>query len=240
MLKSSFFRDRAKRALSGCCKNSVAVCFLGSLLGGIGCLLPAFFVLFLMPYFLPENTQWYVYITTLTHTLFPVLLVYSVLLLFLGPWIRLGLNHYFCELMLGHHVDVSFLFSKPAYFIKALALSIFLTLKVFLWSCLFFVPGILAAYRYSMAFYILAEEPDLRLSEVIKQSSDLMRRKKGKLFFLQLSFLGWFLVGIVTAGLGFLFIFPYMEASFAAFYIEISGQNKPFENYADKNSPDYV
>lgn len=240
MLKSSFFRDRAKRALSGCYKNSIGVCFLATLLGGICCLLPAFLVLLIVPFVLPESIQWSATISNILCTLFPIFFVYSALLLLLGPGIRQGVNNYFCELILGHHVDMWFLIPKLSYFAKALALHILIVLKVLLWSCLFLVPGILAAYRYSMAPYILAEDPDMHLFEVLKQSSDLMKRKKRNLFFLQLSFLGWILLGICTAGLGFLFIFPYMEASFAAFYIEISGQNKPFENYADRNSLDYA
>lgn len=240
MLKSSFFRDRAKRAISGCYKKSIGVCFLASFMGGICCLLPTLLALLIVPFVLPESAQWYVTISNILHALFPVFLIYSILLLLLGPWIRQGVNNYFCELILGHHVDMSFLFPNLSYFVKALALHILIVLKILLWSCLFFVPGILAAYRYSMAPYILAEEPDMRLFEVLKQSSDLMRRKKKKLFLLQLSFLGWVLLGICTGGLAFLFIFPYMEASFAAFYIEISGQNKPFENYAYKNSLDYA
>ena len=88
--------------------------------------------------------------------------------------------------------------------------------------------------------YILADNNTTGILEAIKLSSQMMKRKKKKLFCLQLSFIGWFLLSILTFGIGFLWLLPYMQSSYAAFYIELSGQNKPFANYSDHNSPDFL
>ena len=73
-------------------------------------------------------------------------------------------------------------------------------LFIFLWSLLFIVPGIIAMYRYRLTFFILADNPHIGPLEAIEISKHLMHSNKGKLFLLDLSFIGWaFLVGFVIA-----------------------------------------
>ena len=70
-------------------------------------------------------------------------------------------------------------------------LNLLITLKVIAWSLLFVIPGIVAAYRYSMATYIMAENPGMQATEAIERSKALMDGRKGDLFCLDLSFIGW-------------------------------------------------
>lgn len=86
------------------------------------------------------------------------------------------------------------------------------------WSLLFVIPGIVAAYRYSMATYIMAENPGMQATEAIERSKALMDGRKGDLFCLDLSFIGWALLATLTAGIGYLWLTPYMTVSRAAFY----------------------
>ncbi|HEY8444131.1 MAG TPA: DUF975 family protein [Clostridia bacterium] len=71
------------------------------------------------------------------------------------------------------------------------------------------VPGFIKAYAYAMTPYIAVEYPELSPADCIKMSNDMMKGNKGRLFLLDLSFIGWFLLGIATFFAGFLFIIPY-------------------------------
>ena len=92
---------------------------------------------------------------------------------------------------------------------------------IFLWSLLFVIPGIIKSYSYAMTPYILEENPELGASEAIDRSRYMMRGHKFDLFWLQLSFIGWFFLCLLTAGIGFLWLAPYYETAKAAFYQEV-------------------
>ena len=91
----------------------------------------------------------------------------------------------------------------------------------FLWSLLFVIPGIIKMFSYSMTPYILYEYPELGASEAIHRSRMMMRGHKFDLFWLYLGFLGWFLLCILTAGIGIIWLAPYVESAKAAFYEEV-------------------
>lgn len=103
---------------------------------------------------------------------------------------------------------------------KALWLYIIIGFFVSLWSMLFVVPGIIKAFAYSMAQFFLAENPNLTAREALNASKNLMKGKKGKLFCLMFSFIGWILLGYVTLGIAFFYVGPYMMASMAVFFTE--------------------
>ncbi len=95
-------------------------------------------------------------------------------------------------------------------------------LYTFLWSLLFIIPGIIASYSYAMTGYILAEHPELTASEVIERSKEMMSGNRFRLFCLQFSFIGWYILCLFTFGIGNLWLKPYVQAATAAFYREIS------------------
>lgn len=97
-------------------------------------------------------------------------------------------------------------------------------LLIVLWSLLFLIPGIIKKYSYSMTPYILHEYPELSASEAIHRSRMMMRGHKFDLFWLQLSFIGWFILSILTAGIGFLWLAPYYQTAQAAFYEEVKSE----------------
>jgi uncharacterized membrane protein len=92
---------------------------------------------------------------------------------------------------------------------------------LFLWSLLLIIPGIIKAFSYAMTPYILEENPELGASEAIDRSRMMMRGHKFDLFWLYLSFIGWFFLCLLTAGIGFLWLNPYVETAKAAFYEEV-------------------
>ena len=83
-------------------------------------------------------------------------------------------------------------------------------LWVFLWSLLFFIPGIVKAYSYSMMFFIMAENPEISVRKAMKISKELTRGYKGELFALDLSFIGWVILALIPFGLGIIWLVPYM------------------------------
>ena len=91
---------------------------------------------------------------------------------------------------------------------------------------LFIIPGIIASYSYAMTDYILAENPELTAKEAIERSKDMMEGNRWRLFCLEISFVGWGILSLLTLGIGSLWLTPYMEASMAAFYREVSGTEK--------------
>ncbi|MBU1142418.1 MAG: DUF975 family protein [Firmicutes bacterium] len=95
---------------------------------------------------------------------------------------------------------------------------------VFLWSLLFIIPGIIKALAYSMAPYIISEEPNIDALAAIQKSQDMMKGNKMRLFSLYLSFIGWFILCIFTFGIGFIFLMPYVQMSVANFYLDIRGK----------------
>ena len=96
-------------------------------------------------------------------------------------------------------------------------------LYVFLWSLLFIIPGIVAGFSYAMTDYILAEDPELTADEAISQSKSIMTGNKWRFFCLQFSFIGWDILATLAFGIGHLWLTPYKQAAYAAFYREVSG-----------------
>ncbi|XME01449.1 DUF975 family protein [Lachnospiraceae bacterium C1.1] len=88
-----------------------------------------------------------------------------------------------------------------------------------LWFCLFIIPGIIKSYSYRMVPYILFDEPDLPATEVITRSRKMMDGHKWKAFLLDLSFIGWEFLSLITCGLvGIFWTSPYRKSSNAALY----------------------
>ena len=92
------------------------------------------------------------------------------------------------------------------------------SLFTFLWSLLFIIPGIIKAYEYSMIPYILSENPEISRKEAFERSRQMTKGYKGELFVLDLSFILWHLLCLVTCGLGEIFLAPYITATKAEAY----------------------
>ena len=98
------------------------------------------------------------------------------------------------------------------------------SLFVLLWSLLLLIPGIVKSYAYEMIYYIKADHPEYDWRACLKESQKMMKGHKGELFMLDLSFLGWYLVGALCLGIGDLWVIPYHEAAKAQFYLNLKGQ----------------
>lgn len=92
------------------------------------------------------------------------------------------------------------------------------TLYIVLWSLLLVVPGIIKAISYSQTIYILKDNPELKFNGAIERSMAMMEGHKMEAFLLGISFIGWLLLGVLTLGIGMLWVTPYMGTAYAHFY----------------------
>ena len=129
---------------------------------------------------------------------------------------------YNLDLIDGKDVEFGQIFSKASMFGKAFWLRLRMGIFTFLWTLLLIIPGIIKSYAYSMSGFILAENSEMTAKEAMKVSEKMMAGNKWRLFCLQFSFIGWQLLCILSLGIGFLWLTPYMNAATAAFYDEIS------------------
>ncbi|NLT96160.1 MAG: DUF975 family protein [Clostridia bacterium] len=147
--------------------------------------------------------------------------IMSLLSLFLTGPMNFGLSNVFLKIVRSEPTQFNDLFAGFSFFLKTFLLHVVKYIFVLLWLLLFIIPGIIAIFRYSMAYYIMVDNPEISALEAIRQSKEMMAGHKLRLFSLWLSFIGWFLLGIFTFGLGLLYAMPYYEAAKANFYEDL-------------------
>jgi len=151
----------------------------------------------------------------------------------ISPALVLGMTMYFLKLARGQEADFGTLFEGFSNFVRAFCLNFMVGIFIFLWSLLLIVPGFIAALKYSMVYYILADNPQIGVFEAIRESKRITDGHKWELFVLYLSFLGWMILGAITFGVGYLYVTPYMTTTIANFYDKIKGEpvnENPFPN----------
>ncbi len=145
----------------------------------------------------------------------------SIVNLLIGGSLSLGLAAFALAAVRSRPLEMGLLFEGFQEFGTALGAYILMLLFVLLWSLLLIVPGIIAALAYSMTYFILRDQPRLGSLEAIGLSRQMMRGNKWKYFCLQWRFLGWALLCLLTCGIGFFWLLPYMWASHAHFYEDL-------------------
>lgn len=113
-----------------------------------------------------------------------------------------GIGYYYYTMKVARNQNAGYqdLTYGLNFVLKIILTFILMAFYIFLWSCLFVIPGIVAAYRYRMAYYALIDDPSISPGEAIRRSKLLMDGRKMDLFVLDLSFFGWaLLVGICSA-----------------------------------------
>lgn len=144
----------------------------------------------------------------------------------IGGVIQIGYADFLLKQHDGQNANFSDLFSKFDFFGTGFAQRFLRSLYVFLWSLLFVIPGIMKEYSYAMTPFILAENPGMSASQAIRLSEDLMDGYKSDLFILDLSFIGWDLLAVLTLNLGHIALNPYKNAAYAAFYRQIQAEKR--------------
>lgn len=104
---------------------------------------------------------------------------------------------------------------------KIILLSFVMSFFIFCWSLLFVIPGIIKGCSYAMAPYILIDDPSVGILEAITKSRHLMDGYKMDYFVLQLSYLGWGILTVLSFFVGYIWYFPYVQVTNAAFYLHL-------------------
>ncbi len=141
-------------------------------------------------------------------------------ILITGP-ISIGLAIFALSLSRQQNAKLIQIFDGFQKFGVGLGAYILQVIFVILWMLLLIIPGIIAVHAYFMTYYIIAENDTIGPLEAISKSKEMMRGNKWKLFCLGFRFLGWALLCILTFGIGFLWLFPYMIVSCTQFYDDL-------------------
>ena len=149
------------------------------------------------------------------------------------PSIELGVILIYLNMAKGNQPDIGRMFDGFQNVGPCVILFLLTKLFTFLWSLLFFIPGIIKALSYSMGMYILAEHPEMTATEALNESKRIMVGHKGELFVLYLSFIGWVLLAIPTFGLIYIWLIPYFRMTITNFYNSIKPQVQTMNSSAD-------
>ena len=106
-------------------------------------------------------------------------------------------------------------------FSRVLTTTLLYYVYVFLWSLLLLIPGCIKSYSYAMTPYILKDNPEMKNNAAIEESMRMMDGHKLELFLLDLSFIGWAILSILTCCIGFLWLVPYMSMARVNFYEDL-------------------
>lgn len=145
------------------------------------------------------------------------------------PAFALSTIQIFLSVAAGNKPEVKDAFGGFSDFWAAFKVTFLTGLYTFLWSLLFVIPGIIKAFSYSMAMYVLAENKGMSARECIKASKAMTDGHKWELFVLDLSFFGWALLVTITFGIASIWVAPYIQATFANVYNELKPMTAPVD-----------
>lgn len=220
----SYYRERARNALKGKWGVAVLTAFIASLMGGllVGSRISIDTDLTekIMQQ-LPEIVVTYFKAAASIGT------VLGIIQFVIGGAAELGYCKFLLHMEDGEEAIPQDLFSQFHRLVDGLVMNLLRSVYITLWTMLFIIPGFVAVYKYAMAPFILLENPDMTANEAITASKKLMDGHKGDLFTLDLSFIGWDFLNLLTLGIGSLWLNPYKNASRAAFYRDLSPKKQP-------------
>ena len=145
-------------------------------------------------------------------------------LLLAGP-LELGLTLFMIEVVRTKKGNFNTGFAGFKQFGSSFVATLLMGIFICLWSCLFVIPGIIACFRYSLTYYILADNPEMSGSAAIKKSKEMMIGHKWELFVLLFSFFWWYLLCFITFGIAAIYVSPYINATMVNFYEKLKLEN---------------
>lgn len=121
----------------------------------------------------------------------------------------------------GNELEVGDMFKGFNDFGKSLGIMLWTILWLILWFFVFIIPFFIKVLAYSQGVYIIANNPNVKVKDALKISIKMTDGYKWKIFVMGLSFLGWILLGCLSLGIGFLWIIPYMNTTFANLFYKL-------------------
>ena len=134
--------------------------------------------------------------------------------------IVVGITRWFIRSRETAKVKVNICFSsfKGSVYFKTVGSMLYYNIWLILWFMLFYIPGIIKSYSYRMIPYILADNPEIGAKRALKLSNQMTRGHKFEIFILDLSFIGWYLLGLMACCIGVVAVTPYVNATMAELY----------------------
>ncbi len=143
--------------------------------------------------------------------------------LVIGGPLAYGFTSYFLNISREEPKEFNNLFEGFQRFSDTFVANLLIGIIVGIGTLLLFVPGVIAAIALSQTFRIMRDDPSIKPIDAMKKSHEMMTGHRMDYFILFLSFIGWILLAIIPAGLGFLVLIPYMSTSFTLFYNDLAG-----------------
>ena len=144
----------------------------------------------------------------------------SIALFILGP-ISIGLATYSLSIVNEEDYSYNQIATGFKYFFKALFLYLLFNISVLIGTILLIIPGVVIFLMFSQIFYITAENPQIGVIDAFKKSASLMKNKKLQYLGLGLRYILFFILGVFTLGIWWLWLIPQAYVSFAIFYKEL-------------------
>lgn len=119
--------------------------------------------------------------------------------------------------------------------LKVLGVLALQSIIIWVGTLLLIIPGIIAALYLSQTMFILADKPDIKIIDCLKESYNIMKGRLWEYFVLELSFLGWAILAMFTFGIGYLFFIPYNQITLGNYYLLIRDNDKKEDAYDDIN-----
>lgn len=171
----------------------------------------------------------YEYALAYAETMTPPATAYAInaLLMFISTVIAAGFTIFLLNTLRNRQPCFGNLLDGFGIWWKLLILNLLQSLIIGLWSLLLFVPGVIAHYRYAQAVYILLDDPTKTPVQCLRESKALMAGHKGELFLLDLSFIGWYILGMIPY-VGYavqVWSVPYIGMTKAVYYETLIGSN---------------
>ena len=145
--------------------------------------------------------------------------------IFIGNAASVGLTNYFIKNTNTTPVFADAFSGFKVRYRRNIGTLLLVGIKVVLWSILFVIPGIIKSYEYAIIPHILADDPEISSKDAFKKAKEMMNGNKFRLFKLNISFIGWYVLCFVTFGIGTFFLMPYINAATAEFYVELKSMN---------------
>ena len=167
-----------------------------------------------------------------------VLLVYNIFL----TVIQVGYMRTCLMAARGEEIAFRDIFDSFGIWLKIIGLHILMSLLIFLGTLCFVVPGIILSYAYSQAFYVLIDNPDMGIIQILRRSRIMMRGHKLEFFVFQISYFFWHLLsGFII--LAELYVMPYVTVGEALFYEHVAGNqifsfNRAYDPDRDRDDTD--
>lgn len=168
-----------------------------------------------------------------------VIVLMSVISTIYGSFFLFGYTSIILGLVRGQNIKLKYMLSGR--FLKALAINVVVGIYTILWSLLLIIPGIIAAIKYSMTFYVWVDNPNIGINEAISKSTEMTDGHIMDIFTLGLSFIGWIalifvpaaIVGYwheqyfpIIASVGMIFLTPYIDVAMGTLYTRLAEEQK--------------